>query len=124
MNVAPGIELTPLERDLLGHFWLRYKQIGFPSPEKLLVVSRQHTGAGRFTHFEHAGHVQRTDGQLSLGNFSQINMEGLEAGASFWIKIESGKVLFLEVVVNGEQFWDGTERRWSVCDPDSGAFAE
>jgi len=112
--------LTPLELDLLDRFHTRYKQLGFPPPEGVRVKFRQSSSAGRFTYFEHEGHVQRVDGQLDLGRFSQFDMVGLDAGASFWVEIENGKVLYLEIIVNGEQEWDGSELRWVVLDPDTG----
>ncbi|MFC3816931.1 hypothetical protein [Lysobacter sp. GCM10012299] len=112
--------LTPLELDLLDRFHSRYKQLGFPPPEGIRVKFRQSSSAGRCTYFEHEGHVQRVDGQLDLGRFSQFDMVGLDAGASFWVEIENSKVLYLEINVNGEQEWDCSELRWIVLDPDTG----
>ena len=88
------------------------------------MLSRRNTGAGRFTYFTHEGNLQRADGHFGLGNFSQINMDGLDAGASFWIEIETGKILYLEIAVNGNQHWDGSERNWVICNPDTGVFEE
>lgn len=122
MSVTSTGALTPLEHDLLRHFYSRYKQIGFPSPEEISVRSRKSSSAGRYTYFDHGGHLKRADGQLDLGEFSQVDMDGLDAGASFWVEIEGGKVLYLEIAVNGDAHWDGSERNWSVCDPETGEF--
>jgi len=111
---------TPLELDLLAHFHARYSQLGFPPPEAIRFKSRRTSSAGRFTYFEHEGCVQLADGQLGLGFFSQFDMAGIEAGASFWVQVAHGKVLYLEIIVNGEEEWDGSESNWVVLDPDSG----
>ena len=76
-----GTEFIPPERALLACFHDRYRQYHFPAVGAFKVSKRENTGAGRFTHFEHDGQVGRPDGQLDLGRFSQINMEGLEAGS-------------------------------------------
>ena len=55
-----------------------------------------------------------------FGKFSQFTILGLDAGASFWVEIENGKVLCLEIIVNGDQEWDGSEASWLVLDPDTG----
>lgn len=120
MDTALKSALTPLELDLLDRFYSRYKQLGFPPPEGIRVEFRQSSSAGRFTYFKHEGHVQRVDGQLDLGPYSQFNMDGLDAGASFCVEIENGKVVYLEIVVNGDQNWDGSELPWEVLDPDTG----
>ena len=120
MDTALKSAITPLELDLLNRFHSRYKQLGFPPPEGIRVECRQSSSAGRFTYFKHEGHVWRSDGQLGLGPYSQFEMVGLDAGASFWVEIENGKVLYLEIIVNGEQEWDGSELPWEVLDPDTG----
>ena len=116
MKSAP----TPLEADLLALFHVRYEQLGFPSPAAMRVKSRESSSAGRFTYLEHEGCVQLQDGQLDLGRYSQFDMNGLEAGFSFWVQLAHGKVQYLEIVVNGTEEWDGSESGWTVLDPDTG----
>lgn len=118
MKSAP----TPLETDLLAHFHVRYGQLGFPSPRVMGVKSRESSSAGRFTYLEHEGCVQLEDGHLGLGQYSQFDMPGLEAGFSFWVQLAHGKVQYLEIVVNGEEEWDGSESGWTVLDPDTGGL--
>jgi hypothetical protein len=62
------------------------------------------------------------DGQLHIGSFGQFNMDGLPYGASFWIYIKEHKISQLEIAVNGAEQWDGTERSWKICNPDTGQF--
>ena len=115
-------ELTPLERALLAAFHDRYRQQNFPAAGAFRVTNRENTGAGRFTHLQHDGTLDHPDGQLDLGRYSQINMDGLEAGASFWVQIEHGKVAYLEIIVNGDGGWPDGEGAWVICDPDTGEF--
>jgi hypothetical protein len=115
-------KLTPLESDLLQNFHRRYHDIGFPAAEQISVKSRAASTAGRITYMDHDGLIRRPDGQLDLGAFSQFNMDGLDAGASFTVEIEEGKILYLDITVNGDAHWDGSEREWIICDPDTGQF--
>lgn len=114
-------KLTPLERDLFRRIHVRYKHWGFPDSNQFRVSSRRNTGAGRFTYVVHEGELT-FDGAVDLaqGNYSQFDMDGLDAGANFWAHVENCKVKYLEIVVNGTQYWDGIERAWSVCDPETG----
>lgn len=113
-------ELTPLERDLLQRYHARYQEMGFPAPHEITVTSRTSSTAGRYVYLAHQGLVRQADGQLGLGIYSQFDLEGLDAGASFHVEIENGKVLHLEIDVNGFGPWDGSERNWIVRDPDTG----
>lgn len=124
MEPRSSIELTPLERALLVSFHKRYRQYGFPDVDAVRVSKRENTGAGRFTYLEHDGTIDRSDGQLDPGKFGQINMDGLAAGASFWVQIERGKVAYLEIVVNGDGRWPRREGAWVICDPDTGEFPD
>jgi len=112
--------LTPLETDLLTRFHHRFGYLGFPAPAQLVVTARTNTGAGRYTRFAHDGSVSIDEGDLGLGTYSQFDMEGLRAGASFWVYVTSGKIDYLEIVLNGEGHWDGCERAWGLIDPDTG----
>ena len=116
MKSAP----TPLETDLLTHFHVRYGQLGFPAPGSMRVEFRESSSAGRFTYLKHEGCVQLPDGHLGLGQYSQFDMPGREAGFSFWVQLAHGKVQYLEIVVNGGEAWDGSESGWIVLDPDTG----
>jgi len=118
------LELTPLERDLLERFHARYAAEGFPRVDELVVLDRDDFGAGRCVRFLHHGFLHLSDGELGLGRYSQINVPVLEAGASFHARIERGKLADLEIFVNGDGPWDGSETGWTVCDPDTGEFPE
>jgi hypothetical protein len=115
-------ELTLLERSILQKYFERYQGYSFPPPSKITVGLRKHTGAGRLAYLSHNGEISSPDGQLNLGRFGQINMDNLEYGASFWIYVKQGKLTCLEIVVNGDGAWDGTETNWKICDPETGEF--
>ena len=117
-------QATPLERDLLARFHQAYKDMGFPAAHQITVRGRDDTGSGRYTYLDHEGEVRGPDGRLGLGRYSQLDMEGLEAGASFWVELQDGRVRYLEIAVNGDEPWDGVERPWNVCDPQTGLFGE
>lgn len=118
MKADPG-ELTPLEHAILQFFHVRHGDTGFPPPERIGVASRRNSGAGRFTWLAHDGILDQPDGPLGLGRYSQFDMDNLEAGASFWVWLENGKVSYLEIIVNGDGGWDGSECRWEILDPDT-----
>ena len=112
--------LTPLELDLLGRFYTRYKQYGFPAVASFRVKSRETSCAGRFTYLENDGYMSDYDGDLGLGKYSQFEMDGVRYGFSFSVQLKDGKVDFLEFVVNGDEEWDGSESDWRVLNPDTG----
>jgi hypothetical protein len=114
--------LTSLERDLLQRIHDRYGYLGFPSIKDVSVSDRKNTGAGRYTYLMHDDLLRMADGELSAGNYSQFNMDGLEAGACYSVTVKSGKLKYLEILLNGEGFWDGRETTWTVRDPDTGHF--
>jgi hypothetical protein len=114
------LQLTPLEQDLFERFHARHAQFGFPAPSDIRVLSRENTGAGRYTHIAHEGELDVPDDELGLGTYSSFAMTNLHFGASFWVVVESRKASYLEIVLNGPGHWDGTEGEWAVCDPDTG----
>lgn len=111
---------TPLERALLELFHGTFKGFGFPAPSELRISSRVNTGAGRLTHLAHEGVVRSPDGEL-WGDDSHIEMVGLESGASCVVQIANGKVAYLELMVNGDTEWDGSEQPWTVVNPNTEA---
>jgi hypothetical protein len=111
--------LTTLERAILEEYFHRFKDVGFPNADAFRVVARNNTGAGRFTHLSHSGVVHMPDGVLPLGKCSQINLNDFTAGASFWLEVERGIVKELEIVINGDQDWNGEENSWSIFNPDN-----
>jgi hypothetical protein len=117
------INLTAMEREIIDRYHEAFQRYGFPSSENIKVDKRVNTGAGRYTYFCPSCKISMADGQVGLGTYSQINMDGLEAGASFWIYVENGALQYLEIVVNGNQPWDGEERKWTICDPETGNFS-
>lgn len=113
---------TALERAILKLYYERLGDKGFPSPEEFTVSKRENTGSGRYTYFSCPSAVDLPNGRLDVGTYGQINMEGVRSGASFTLYVDKHMVTQLEISVNGTDIWDGTEREWKICDPDTGVF--
>jgi len=115
-------KMTSLEAAILRMYYERYKKYNFPSPSEISVLSRVNTGSGRYTHLFSSNEIGVPDGQLHVGSFGQFNMDGLPHGASFWLYIKEHRLDQLEIAVNGDEQWDGTEYNWKICNPDTGEF--
>jgi hypothetical protein len=113
---------TALERSILDTYYVRYMERGFPSPEDFIVAGRNNTGNGRYTRLSHPNETSLPEGRLDLGIYGQINMDNIRSGASFWLYVKEHKIIELEIAVNGTERWDGTERHWKICNPDTGEF--
>lgn len=112
--------MTPLERDIFDRYHARYAEAGFPAAGSIRVVRRESDSAGRYTYVDHMGSVDVEDGDLGLGAYSAFLSTTLPAGASFWLYVKAGKIVHLDITVNGEYAWGGDEGDWVVCDPDTG----
>jgi hypothetical protein len=117
---AMSMSFTPLELALLELFYRTFKGFGFPAVSEFRVSSRVNTGAGRLTYLAHEGLIRSPDGEL-WSDYSHVEMVGLEAGASCVVQIANGKAAYLELVVNGDVEWDGSEQPWTVSNPQTGA---
>ena len=119
MNTNSENELSPLERDLLTRFQVRYEKHGFVPVDDISVIRRENTGVGRSTYLSHDRPVPISDGQLFLGNRSHLELEDVEGGATFCVSILENKLVSLEIFSNGALAWDGVEHIWVVHDPDA-----
>lgn len=104
---------SPLESALLTVFHKEYRERGFPSPTEVRVISRENTGAGRYSKLSSTAHISGPDGVLDM-NGKYIQMEGLPHGMAAVVSIRRGAIDQLEIAVYGEESWDGVERRWSI----------
>ena len=114
------MEMTSMERGIFERYYEAFRQFGFPPPSAIEVTSRTQSTAGRFTHIVHPGHLTFEEGELGLGTISALELDNLAYGASFWIVVESSVAKYLEIVVNGESLWDGSEKGWVIVDPETG----
>jgi hypothetical protein len=113
---------TALERSILDTYYKRFMERGFPPPTDFIVVGRNNTGSGRYTRLSHPNETALPEGRLDIGTYGQINMDNIRYGASFWLYVKGHKIFELEIAVNGTEYWDGTERDWEMCNPDTGEF--
>jgi hypothetical protein len=116
MTVDAPLQLTALERELLLRFWLRYRSYGFPHPDNISVRSRTHTGAGRLTYLQHPGLFNYGNVRLFSGESNNFDMSNLNHGAHFFIEVIDKKISLLNIIVYGDELWDGFEGSWEVSD--------
>ncbi|CAN1559641.1 hypothetical protein MCELHM10_02577 [Paracoccaceae bacterium] len=95
-----------METVLLTEAHRRYGQFGFPSPDKIIVARRLSNEAGRYCFISHQGHLNIADGNIPL---AQV---GLGNGAVLMVanlRVEANSATCLELIVVGEEPWDGEE---------------
>jgi hypothetical protein len=119
-GVCVMLELSALERRILELYYIRYNMYGFPQPDALSVTSRSNTGSGRITKLFHEGQLDSPDGELFLGSYSYLEMEGMDYGANFSVDISEKKVSSVEILCVGNIIWDGLERSWRILNPETG----
>jgi hypothetical protein len=120
MTFREAMPLTPLEHELLKRLWLQYDLYQFPHPDMVSVTKRVNTGAGRYTYLQHPGLVDCANGCLVAGNYSQFDMDNMPYGAFYNVEIKEKKAFKLEIISNGLEFWDGSEKMWSIRNPETG----
>lgn len=113
------IRPSDLENAILQEYYKRYKDYGFPEATEFEVLSRNNFGSGRSTKLNHKRVFDSPDGSLYLGKYSHLEIGKIEAGATFWMVICSGKVAELVIVINGEEHWDGNEITWFIVVPET-----
>jgi hypothetical protein len=105
-----ALALTPLEQFILAEFLREYPEAALPSRISARVVSRQSTGAGRFTELL-TDPVRLSDGWHGLsGGFT---MEGLRFGLTAAVHVTGSRIDTLDIAVIGDDRWDGVERPWT-----------
>lgn len=107
-------QLSPLESALIAAFHELYGTQGFPAPERIQVKRRENTGVGRYTEIEAEDHVDLDDGCVDLGG-RFIEMTGVPNGLMAIAHVRDHRLEQLEIVVYGEDQWDGVERDWSIA---------
>ena len=102
---------TPLEIAILNEFYDAFKVGDFPPPDEIDVVSRENTGAGRFTELNCK---VKTLLSQPCGPDIKIEMEGLRHGLGCLMFFEDGVPSSLELHIWGDDSWDGVERPWRI----------
>lgn len=85
----------------------------------LNIKSRENTGVGMYVYFEYSEEAIN----LELNNFDNtclssnkhLELDNLEYGVNYELNITGGKVDFLELVTNGEN-WDGNHENFKFLD--------
>ena len=108
------LDLSPLEAELLRAFHELHGARGFPPPEDIRVRARENTGAGRYVDLYVETGSKLEDGYLDLGG-QFIEMEGVPHGLMAVVHLKDHRPDQLEIVVYGNDPWDGRERKWSIA---------
>jgi hypothetical protein len=81
--------------------------------DEVEVVSREHTGVGRYTNL-----LDRADQPVPDGTYGAaahiIEMDGVPGGLFFVVETRAGRVDYIEIVSAGGEAWDGVERAWKM----------
>ena len=73
----------------------------------LKVKSRESTGLGRYTNFEYIQEVSYHDVNTALASKNKLYINNLNFELAYEILISNGKILYLEIVTNGNEEWYG-----------------
>lgn len=109
---------TDLELLLLRLFHSRLEQYGFPSLDRIEFKRREQSSAGRYTYVTHDDPIDIADAHLD--HDFMIELDDLEAGANVWCCIESSKLQYLEIIVIGDDCWNGSEFGWRLLNTRTG----
>lgn len=86
-----------------------YPYIGVHVPY-LKIKLREATGVGMYVHFEYSKEGENIEIENSediyLSSDKSLDLDGLEYGLNYELNITKGKIDFLELATNGED-WDG-----------------
>ena len=73
----------------------------------LKVKSRESTGLGRYTNFEYIQEVSYHDVNTALASKNKLYINNLNFELAYEILISNGKILYLEIVIKGNEEWYG-----------------
>jgi hypothetical protein len=113
-----SVQLSPLETALATVFHELYGDKGFPAPNRIRVLRRENTGAGRYVDVDSDDHIALDDGYVDLGG-RYIKMSEVPHGLMAVALIKNHRVRQIEIAVYGVFIWDGIERDWSISAPPS-----
>ena len=81
----------------------------------LYVSSRDYTGVGSYSNFEYTEDISPEDVSDShLSSQRELTIEGLKYELSYEIAITNGKIHYLEIVINGDKFWNGEFKNFKL----------
>lgn len=107
----PAGRFTPMEIDVLRVLAEMHAAVGFPRPEQINVSNRNNTGNGRYTGIwsekaiDLVGPVQAP---------IMIRLPQVRCGMAAMVFLQEGRLSLLEIVVYGDDYWDGDEKGYSL----------
>ena len=103
--------LTALEREIVEMVarenWPQFQT------EALRVLSRENTGAGRYTYVADAQEQPLPDGAYSAQG-RMVTLRGVRNGLGFVVEVSSSRINHIEIFTFGNVDWDGNEEEWKI----------
>jgi hypothetical protein len=108
----PATDLTPLESAVLAYVLRAHADL--PRMDSLRVLSRENTGAGRYTELAWPDGPTRDD--VVIAPPLLIEMDGVDPSGMSALLFVRPDALTLELFTFVGD-WDGIERRWNIKEP-------
>jgi hypothetical protein len=104
-------ELTDLERELLTVV----SQENWPGfrGDRLSVLRRENTGAGRYTYIMDGHDQTLPDGSYSAQG-RMVALDGVRNGLGFVVDVANSRISHIELFTFGNEEWDGSELGWKI----------
>jgi hypothetical protein len=104
-------ELTDLEREVIElvarENWPKFRA------DAVSVLSRENTGAGRYTYLADGHEQALPDGSYSAQG-RMIELPGVRNGLGFVVEVSSSRISHIEFFTFGNDEWNGGEQGWKV----------
>jgi hypothetical protein len=104
-------ELTDLEREIVE--MVARENWGEFRTDTLRVLSRENTGAGRYTHLADGREQALPDGSYSAQG-RMVELRGVRNGLGFVVDVANSRISHIELFTYGNDEWDGSESDWKI----------
>jgi hypothetical protein len=102
-----------MEKGILSVFHDEYSGAGFPAADRIEVVCREETGAGRVIKICSQGSIALDDGYYDMAG-KYIEIAEVSGGLMAIVSIAGSKLEKLEISTYGDAPWSGKEVCWTI----------